>query len=136
MLPQINLIAVIAATVFSMALGMLWYGPLFGKAWMKTMNLDKKKTASMKTATQKAYAYSTLASLITAFVLAVVVKYFGVTTITTGAITGLLVWVGFVATTTINGVLFENKPAKAYMIYNTYQLVWFAISGAMLAVWM
>ncbi|MBI3341870.1 DUF1761 domain-containing protein, partial [Candidatus Curtissbacteria bacterium] len=34
---QINYMAVVAAAVVNMVLGFLWYGPLFGKPWMKMM---------------------------------------------------------------------------------------------------
>ena len=38
-MPPINWLAVIAATVVAFVLGGLWYGPLFGKAWMKEMGV-------------------------------------------------------------------------------------------------
>ncbi len=34
MMFQINLLAVVVCAIASMVLGMLWYGPLFGKKWM------------------------------------------------------------------------------------------------------
>lgn len=36
-MPEINWIAVIAATAAGFVLGGLWYGPLFAKAWMREM---------------------------------------------------------------------------------------------------
>jgi hypothetical protein len=37
MLKGVNWIAVVVAVVLLEGLGMLWYGPLFGKAWMAAM---------------------------------------------------------------------------------------------------
>lgn len=44
MLPfsEVNLFACLGATIACMLLGMLWYGPLFGKPWMKLVGLTKK----------------------------------------------------------------------------------------------
>lgn len=39
---SINYLAVLIAAVASMIIGFLGYGPLFGKAWMRLMNFDKK----------------------------------------------------------------------------------------------
>jgi hypothetical protein len=33
----INYLAVIAAAIAAVGVGVLWYGPLFGKEWMKLM---------------------------------------------------------------------------------------------------
>ena len=38
---QINWIAVVIGSVFNMILGALWYGPLFGKLWLRL--IDKKR---------------------------------------------------------------------------------------------
>jgi len=49
---NINLLSVIAATLSSFLIGGIWYGPLFGKAWMKEFNFteeDLKKRSIPKT---------------------------------------------------------------------------------------
>ena len=37
---KINHLAVIVAVVMQFVLGFLWYGPLFGDAWMEMVGLD------------------------------------------------------------------------------------------------
>jgi len=34
---EVNYLAVFIATIASFVFGWLWYGPLFGKAWMRMM---------------------------------------------------------------------------------------------------
>jgi len=34
-MPEVSLLAALLATVLSFVLGALWYGPVFGKAWMR-----------------------------------------------------------------------------------------------------
>jgi hypothetical protein len=64
---DINWLAVIVAAVVHQALGALWYGPLFGTAWLAGMG----KTREDIGAPGPAYAVSALASLVAAVVLAI-----------------------------------------------------------------
>ena len=41
-MPNINLIAVGLAGLMGMTVGALWYGPIFGKQWMKLMGFTKE----------------------------------------------------------------------------------------------
>ena len=43
---QQNLLIIAAAAFFPLALGMVWYGPLFGKAWMQASGLTEEKAKS------------------------------------------------------------------------------------------
>ena len=40
---EINYLAVLVAAIASMALGFLWYGPLFGNQWKKQSKLRGQK---------------------------------------------------------------------------------------------
>ena len=42
---QVNWIAIVIVAVFNMILGTLWYGPLFGKLWMRIIGVDMTYTA-------------------------------------------------------------------------------------------
>ena len=39
---QVNFLAIIVCAVVSMIVGTIWYGPLFGKKWMKHFNFTKE----------------------------------------------------------------------------------------------
>jgi len=43
---QINWLAVLAATVAHQVIGFLWYGPLFGKMWMRAIGLNAEQVGS------------------------------------------------------------------------------------------
>ncbi|MYK69168.1 MAG: DUF1761 domain-containing protein, partial [Gammaproteobacteria bacterium] len=66
---DVNLIAVLVAGIVPMIVGMLWYGPLFGKRWLALMETTREEIQEgfnpMKT-----YGISFLLSLVTAFILA------------------------------------------------------------------
>ncbi len=118
----VNYLAVFAAAVASMVIGMLWYSPiLLGKPWMKEMNIDPKKMDKSKT--MKSYAGSFVAALVMAFVLTHFMQLTGSTQLMTGFQTAFWAWLGFVATTMITSVLFDNKSMKLFAINCGYQLV-------------
>lgn len=133
---SINYLAVVAAAAASMAIGFLWYGPLFGKMWMQMMNFDKKKlNEAKKKGMGKIYALAFLTSLIMSYVLAHFVDYVEAKTIMEGIVLGFWVWIGFLATTQIGSVFWEGKPVKLYLINTLHYLVTLAVMAAILAVW-
>ena len=64
---QVNYWAVFLAAVSTMVVGSIWYAkPVFGKTWMKLVNLDEKKAAA---GAVKALSLTFVLSLLTAYVL-------------------------------------------------------------------
>lgn len=108
---NINWVALVAAAVASMAVGFIWYGPLFGKAWMK---LSGHKEMRDKSQMPKTYAILFAASLVTAYVLSVLETSFE---------TAFWVWLGFQATLLLHSVLFEGKSWNLYFLNADHQLV-------------
>lgn len=130
---NVNWLAVIVAGIIPMVLGFIWYGPLFGKQWMK---LTGHKEMGNKDDMPRIYGTMYVASLVMAYVLAVFISYAGASTIGAGAMVGFWAWLGFVATTMLTGLLFNKKPMNLYFIDAGYQLVTLVLEGALLAVWM
>lgn len=59
---EVNLLAVLLATLASMIVGFLWYGPLFGKIWIKLSN--HKESEMDKSGVNKMYAMTAAALLL------------------------------------------------------------------------
>jgi surface polysaccharide O-acyltransferase-like enzyme len=122
-----------------MAIGFLWYSPLlFARPWMLAMGYDpndKSKIDEMRKEAGKAYTIAFVASLLSAFVLAKIVELTTVNSIRYGMKVGFAIWLGFVTTVQLTTTLFEKKPSKLYLINTGYQLVCYAVMGAILAVW-
>ncbi|MBI4167889.1 MAG: DUF1761 domain-containing protein [Candidatus Aenigmarchaeota archaeon] len=136
--PPINLIVILAAAVFSMIIGMIWYSPmLFGKYWMfySGVSARKSKLEKKRNSVNTVYAISFVGSLVTAYVLAYFLYYTGSTTAFEGAKKGAMMWAGFVLTAMAAGVLYENRPKELLVINSAYQLISLMVMGAILAVW-
>ncbi|MBX4211634.1 MAG: DUF1761 domain-containing protein [Candidatus Yanofskybacteria bacterium] len=133
---SINIWAVVVSALSQMVLGFLWYGPLFGKTWMRLSNvsqtdIDRSKTRGMN----MLYFLALVGSFVMAYVLAHFIDYAGATTIGGGMQAGFWSWLGFIAPVTLGGVLWEGKSVKFWMLSNAYQLISLLIMGAILASW-
>ena len=138
-LHHINLLAVLVAAVSTMIVGFLWYSPiLFAKPWMREMGYDpedKAKIQQMQKSAGPAYAGSFVASLISAFVLALVFHWMRVGDLHAAVGASFHVWLGFVATVQFTDALFQKKSMKLFAINTGFQLVCYLAMGAILAAW-
>src|SRR3989338_3101979 len=101
----INYLAVITAAVVNMAIGFLWYGPAFGKTWVKLMGFTPEKLEEMK---KKGMTMSLIMMFIASLVMAYVLAYFlaalNIADAYGAVILAFWVWLGFVATVIISPV--------------------------------
>jgi len=131
---NINLVAVLVAAIASMVIGMLWYGPIFGKHWTAFMGIKKQDMAKMKKGAGKKVSLGFISTLVMSYVLAHFIAFTQAATITEGAVIGFWLWLGFVATVTAGSVIWERRSKDLYFLNNAYQLVSLAVMGAILAV--
>lgn len=132
----VNLLAVFVCALLSMGIGFLWYSPiLFGKPWMQLSKIDPKKMAKANANMPKLYSLSFLFTLVMIFALAQLVNLTLMTTALEGAILGVMVWLGFIAATSVNMVLFEQKSWWLFFINTGYHLICLVISGIILTMW-
>ena len=129
---DIDWLAVVAAALVPMVLGALWYSPLlFARPWLRAVGRSEEelKGASL------GYAISAAAAVVTAVVLAYVVDWAGADGLVDGLLTGVVVWIGFVATVLAVTNYFNGRPWSLWAISGGYQLVALALMGAILGAW-
>ena len=129
---MVNYFAVIAAAVAVVILGFLWYSKfLFGKLWMKFNKIKAKKKKDMW---KPAFMFLGQ-SLVTAYVLALFLEFLDATSYTAGLITGFLLWLGFIATTTFSSIIWGNRTFKSWLLDNGYNLLSVLVMAAILIAW-
>ena len=133
----VNYLSVVIASVVSFIVGFIWYGPLFGKLWMKLSNISEKDA---KKAKEKGMAVPMLlnfiGTLVTAYVLAAFLQVLGAGTVSGAMAVAFWAWLGFIAATTLlGGVLWENKSWNLFLLNGGYWLVTVEVIAAML-VWL
>lgn len=129
--------AVIVATLVHFILGGLWYSPLlFGNKFLQIIGWTPQQLEQIQAkGPAKELIIAFVTSLILVYILAHFVQYTKATNALAGIQTAFWLWLGFIATTNIATVLFEQRPLGLYLINVGYQLVACALAGAILAVW-
>ncbi|MBP6882239.1 MAG: DUF1761 domain-containing protein [Candidatus Levybacteria bacterium] len=130
---EINYIAVLLAAVGATVVGFAWYTVLFGKQYMKIMTESKDKAQHDAKEMGKIYPVNFVVTLVTAFILAHLIKmsasYFGYPMIQAGLTTAFFVWLGFVVPSQLNDNFFGKKTMPHVWINAGNQLAALLVMG-------
>lgn len=121
---EVTFLPILVAAVLAVVIGFVWFHEkLFGKAFMRYVNLTPEQQAKGR----KRMALSIFVGFLAAMVAAYVLNYFGIAWGVydwIGAVElGIWVWLGFVAPPMLGAVLWEMKPIRYYLIVAGYWLV-------------
>lgn len=131
---HINYLAVIVCALASMIIGSLWYGPLFGKAWMKEVGKTKEElTADFNP--MKTYGQALIGSFFTILILAYLISLTGALEIIDGIRIALATWFGFTLATGYVTALFEGSSKKLLLINAFYNLAVLLVSAIIIILW-
>jgi len=128
---QIHWIAVAVAAVAGFPLGALWYGVLFGKAWMAATGITKERAKQANMA--RIYGTTLLLNLVIATSLAMFIG--SGSDWTDGLFAGFMAGFTFVAAAFGITYLFEFRSLKLWAINAGYQVVVFSVMGTILGAW-
>ena len=136
---SLNYLAVLVAAVAAFVLGFLWHGPVFGKQWIKLMGISQAEVDAAKAkgmgpmCPQLCGAF--LQQAVVAAVMAHLVNALGISDLIGAIALAFLLWLGFIATTLLNGVLWEKRTVNLYLFNITHHLVSLVLI-AVVIVWM
>lgn len=122
---EVNYLAVLVSAVAVFIIGMLWYGPVLGKYWMRLMNFTPESMKSMKMTPMKAMILGFIGTLLMTYVLAHFAFLYGALAIgVSGALQlAFWVWLGFFVPVTAGSWLWEGKSFKLFLFNAAYYLV-------------
>ena len=131
----INYLAVLVAAIAGFVLGGVWFAPqVFGTVWLKALGKKKEEMCSGNSP-KKAMAITAVTTWITAYVLAVLIVALNISSAWGGAIAGLSIGLGIVATSMYSDSLFCNWPFKLVLIQAGHRVVYLSLMGGILAAW-
>ncbi len=134
---ELNYFAVLGAAFASMAIGMLWYGPVFGNTWKQLMGITDESMKSMSMTPMRAmllgFASNLVMACVLSYSLAFANAFLGTSGLSAGLMAGFWSWLGFVAPVQLGSVLWEGKSWQLWFLNASYQLVALAVMGAILA---
>lgn len=134
---SINWLAVIAAVLASMIIGSVWFGPKgFYPAWQKALaQIDKNDPSDTNMGpVVRIFGLTILASFVQAIFMSLIIHALGNTSLASGAMTGFLLWLGFVAPSSLTNKLFADRVQAWYYEVGNH-LVTFVVMGAILGAW-
>ena len=135
----INWLAVVVCVIISMISGSLWYNPkTFFPIWWKGIGKSEQDTpgSSNMALTWGLTVVSSIVQVVgMAFMVNAMGGLMGGVTWLTGLGTGFMIWLGFVASTSLTNKLFAGHGLKVWAIEAGNHLVNFLIFGAILGAW-
>ena len=127
----LNWWAILAATAAAFVLGGLWYGPLFGQAWLKALG----KTEADLQPSPTPFVISFFAALLSCVVLAAIMKGLALNTLGGGLLIGGLVGVGFIAASMASDSAFCRSGMPLFLIQSGYRVLYSILMGGILGAW-
>jgi hypothetical protein len=133
----INWWAVLVAAVATFLIGGLWYTALFGQRWAQLNGYSEEKLKAMRAQLPPPLFFGGLLAcyFLIAVVVALLVVAFQINSVPSGALLGLLLWLGPTAAVAFTGHLASDKPLGAYVLDASYQLIYLVLIGAILGGW-
>jgi hypothetical protein len=128
MLKGVNWIAVVIAVIVLEALGFVWYGPLFGKAWIAAMGHAPEMSGNQN----MLMGLGVVNTLVCVTGLAWLINRVGATTLTSAVIAAVTAWFFFSLTTQALEYLYMGMSLQLLQINAAFQLVSFLVAGALL----
>ena len=127
----VNWLAIVLATVASMALGAAWYGVL-SKQWLEASGRTKE---DIDPKDFMPYVWSVIVQLVMAYFLAVLTPALtGAMTIQNGLTVAALMWLGFVVTSMILNHRYQGRPWSLTLIDSGYILAALLVQGVVLGI--
>lgn len=134
MISNVNIWAVLIASVASMIIGMAWYSRiLFGKQWMTLMGMSEDQVKADCKKMTKPMIIHFISNLILFFALGRVIFLTTTISLSGSVALAILLWLGFVAASSVGAVVWEKKSWTLFFINTSYQLASFIVAGLIFA---
>jgi hypothetical protein len=106
-LTSVNWLAVTLATLAYFVLGALWFTPLFGRAWDRSLGIERKRGERYPPIY---YVVPLVSSLLVSIATAVLVVAAGVEDLADATVLGLVVGIGYSAAVTFTNAVTPTTP--------------------------
>ncbi len=136
MVPEINYLAVVIATVAAMLVGALWYAPrVFGTAWMRLTKVQPGDSGRAVRPMLVALVVTFLSAWVLAGAAYIAWQFYGGSFVTSSLATAAFLWVGFTAARFVMHDAFERRPAVLTAINLGHELVAFLVMALIIGIW-
>lgn len=133
----INFLASLLAAIASFILGFLFHGPIGGKLWMRLANIVPTGNEKMSDMIPQ-MLWNFISNLVTAYALSMVYAFASTSSYTdgpgviTGILCGILVWIGFIVTSSSMDVIWMKGSFKLWLFECVSSLIVLIAMGAII----
>jgi len=138
----VNYWAVLVSALAFFALGSLWYGALFGKAWRNSVGITEEMLEAEKEEVNMVMSFGTMfvSSLLMALATAHLIDYMLVvfpasSAVRIGLTTGFWAWLGYTLSYILTAPAYEKRPWSYVLINGGYWLVGLLLTGLIVGLW-
>ncbi len=136
-LSQVNYLGVVVAALVFFLIGALWFSVLFGHMWAHALKAHSKIV--IKEPSKKEFAtklvLTFVANFVACFAMDCLVMVTGSASLLSGLILGIIVAVGFIATTLVSACIWEGRPVKLFLIEVGYPMLGIIAAALILSSW-
>jgi len=131
---SINWLAVVLCVVASMIIGSIWFGPkTFFPIWWKAIGKEGQEANGSSMSMGMTWGLIIFCSFVQAVFMSLMVNAMGSmtggATLGSGAMAGFMLWLGFVAPSSLTNKLFADR-VKAWVLEAGNHLITFVVMGA------
>jgi hypothetical protein len=131
----INYWHAVVAAIVAFVIGGLWYGPLFGKTWMKLSGITMQKSKSAKKKASKSMVIGFILTVVTAIALACLLAHTQAGTMAEALQVAFVLWLGFMMPVEAGSVIWEGKSFKLLALNSLHSLVSVFVMAAIIFAW-
>lgn len=126
---QFHWLAIVLAAIAGFLVGGLWYGPLFGKAWMKARGITPESAAgaNMPVIFGMAFLFNLIAAVMLDHLYLTYARPVG---LHHSLMIAAIIGVGFIATSFGVNYLFSRQPRSLFLIDAGYWITVYLVMGA------
>lgn len=137
---EIHYVTILVCAVAAMIIGSIWYGPIFGKMWMRIMcpeaaTMTEEQKKEMSKGMWAMYLVQFILSLITAWMLDLHISNWSGDE--SSVAIAVCAWFGFILTTIAGQILWSGRSKKdawqMFLVSAGAQLVTFVVFGLLIA---
>lgn len=130
MVPEINWLAVVLATISSMVVGFIWYAkPVFGARWMRLSGIKEEDTKGAALPLIITFVVSFLTAAVLAGSAALAQHFYEGNFLLNAVLTSVILWIGFTAARMITHDLFDRRPSSLTVLNLAHELVTVLVMG-------
>jgi len=117
---------ILLSPVIGIAVGIVWYGPLFGKIWMNYVGFEEADRETMQESAGPSYLITVVTALIFGYAMELIITLVtraGVSGLGSFIVLSIIIWLGIQISTGVKPVLWEDKPKALILINGGNELV-------------